>query len=188
MPAPSPSRRRRRRRPLDRACSTRRRAASSTSRRTPARTRRRTRPCPPSSARTQARRTGSVVMASNDIKVRAGSITDADATTRSASGGGINMHVYSANADTTPRIDVTVGAGAQVSAPTVTVDAQHDTTPPTYSDGFFNAATQVERRRRVRRQQDHVLRRPRPRQRPDRHLRRERRTPSAASPTAGSTP
>ena len=83
---------------------------------------------------------GSVVNASNDITLRAGSITDADATTRSASGGGINMHVYSANADTTPHIDVKVGAGTNVTAPTVTVDAEHDTTPPTYSDGIFNAA------------------------------------------------
>ncbi len=87
---------------------------------------------------------GSVVNASNDITLRAGSITDADATTRSASGGGINVHVYSANADTTPHIDVKVGAGTSVTAPTVTVDAEHDTTPPTYSDGTFDAGTQVD--------------------------------------------
>src|SRR6266566_3993925 len=84
---------------------------------------------------------GSQIIASSTVHVVAASITDADATTRSASGGAINIQNFGATAHTEPHINVSVGADADITAPTVTIEATHNTTPPQFSDGTFTAGS-----------------------------------------------
>jgi hypothetical protein len=84
---------------------------------------------------------GSQIIASALVHAVASGITDGDATTRSGGGGLINVSVFGATVDTSPEISVSVGAGADITAPTVTIEAKHNTTPPVYSDGTFNAAS-----------------------------------------------
>ena len=86
---------------------------------------------------------GSVLIATTTVHVIAASITDADATTRSASGGAINVQSFGATVHTTPHVDVGVGAGASITAATVTIEATHNTTPPVYSNGLFTVPTAV---------------------------------------------
>ena len=88
---------------------------------------------------------GSNIVVTHDASVKAAGITDADATTSSGSGGVINVHSFAANVVAAPHINVSVGAGALITAGTVTVDASNDTTPPVYSDGTFDASTGVNR-------------------------------------------
>ena len=85
----------------------------------------------------QIGQSGSVVIATALVDVVAAGITDADATTRSGSGGAINVNDFEATVNSTPNINVSVGAGASITASTVTIRATHNTTPPTYSNGVF---------------------------------------------------
>ena len=76
--------------------------------------------------------------------MRSAGSTDADASTRSASGGAINVATFNASVDTNPSISVSVGDSAHVTAGTITVDATHNTTTPEYSDGSFHGTTGVD--------------------------------------------
>src|SRR6185503_8830919 len=84
---------------------------------------------------------GSVVLVTAAVRVTAASITDADAATRSASGGAINVQSFGATVHDSPNIAVSAGGGASITAGTVTIEATHNTTPPVYSDGVFTGVT-----------------------------------------------
>jgi mucin-19 len=87
---------------------------------------------------------GSLVVASRDITVRALGTTDADTSTRSTTGGGVAIANYSATASASPSVTTTVGGGAFLKAAgLITISAAHNQLQTPLSDGTFNSVSGV---------------------------------------------
>jgi hypothetical protein len=84
---------------------------------------------------------GSAVVASRDITVKALGTTDADSSTRSTTGGGVSIANYSATATSTPTVNTTVGASTQLQATggLISISALHNQPQAALSNGQFDA-------------------------------------------------
>ncbi len=88
---------------------------------------------------------GSVIVTSGAITVKALGMTDADSSTRSTTGGGVNITNFSANATVTPTVTATVGNKARLKSDgLITIIAEHNKLQQDLSDGTFGAATDVD--------------------------------------------
>ncbi|HUI48361.1 MAG TPA: hypothetical protein VL119_06675, partial [Acidimicrobiia bacterium] len=84
------------------------------------------------------------IRAAGDITIQSVSTTDADTSSKSASGGAVDVQSLSASASVNPSVSAGVGANGLLAAGgTLTISALHGAEPAPTSDGSFNAATAV---------------------------------------------
>jgi len=87
---------------------------------------------------------GGTIRASGDVAIQAISTTDADAASRGRSGGLVDISTLHADAETDPTVTAEIVPGAVIAAGgTLTISALYGQAPPTFSDGTFNAASDV---------------------------------------------
>ena len=87
---------------------------------------------------------GGQIRAGGDITIQSVSTTDADASSRSASGGAVDVSILNADASSSPNVGAGVASDAILAAGgTLTISAVHGVEPAPLADGSFNAATAV---------------------------------------------
>ncbi|MFV2065642.1 MAG: hypothetical protein ACC645_01580, partial [Pirellulales bacterium] len=89
---------------------------------------------------------GGVIQSGGSVTVQAISNTDADASSKSSSGGLVDIPTLDAAAVSEPAVDANVTPGATIAAgTTLTIRATHGGVPAVFSDGTFDAAVGVNR-------------------------------------------
>ncbi len=85
---------------------------------------------------------GSWIVTTGDISVKAVGMTDADSSTKSSSGGFVNVDNFASYATATPKVTTTVGSGTHLKTPgEIKISALHNTSGLVNFEGKFDASS-----------------------------------------------